>query len=106
MNEENESMCGSRPVMSGVPQGSVLRLLLFNVFISDVGSGIKCTLSKFADDTKLNGTVDANGGRDAIWKDPDRLEKWVCMNLMGFYKTKGNILHLCWSNPRYEGRTP
>lgn len=71
--------------------------MLFNVF-SNINSGIKCTLSKYADDTKLCGAVDMPKGSDAIQRDLDWLKQWAQENLMKFNTSKYKVLHLSHSN--------
>ncbi|GAB0180999.1 cAMP-dependent protein kinase inhibitor alpha [Grus japonensis] len=84
--------------------GSVLGPALFNTFVDDIDSGIECTLSKFANNTKLCGAVDMLEGRDAIQRDLDRLERWDHANRMKFNKAKGKDLHMGRRNPKHNSR--
>ncbi|XP_066448028.1 pendrin-like isoform X4 [Eleutherodactylus coqui] len=81
-------------VSSGVPQGSVLSPVLFNIFINDLEEGIDGKLIKFANDTKLGGIANTREEREMIQKDLENLEQWEATNRMVFNKEKCKVLHL------------
>ncbi|GAB0184873.1 cAMP-dependent protein kinase inhibitor alpha [Grus japonensis] len=89
-------------VLAENEQESVLGPELFNLLVSNTDSGVKCSLSKFANDTKLCGVVDTLEGRDAIQRDLDRLERWAHANLMKFNKAKCKVLHMGQGNPKHN----
>ena len=89
--------------MSGVPQGSILGLVHFSVFINSINGGIECTLNKF-DDIKLSAAIDRLGGSDAVQRDLDMLEKWAYENWMMLNKAKYKIVHMDHGYPRYKYR--
>lgn len=52
-----------------VPQDSVLETDLFNILLNNLDEGVKCTLSQFAEDTKLCASLHFLESRKALQMD-------------------------------------
>ena len=79
-----------KPVLSGVPQGSVLGPILFLIYINDLEEGVTSKILKFADDTKLFRKIKGNGDKQQLQDDIDKLIKWSekWQMLFNFHKCK------------------
>ena len=67
-----------RPVLAGVPQGSILGLLLFLVYINDIPNKLKSNAKLFGDDTSLFTIVkEKQESADVLIKDLSLISKWA-----------------------------
>ena len=82
-----------KPVLSGVPQGSVLGPILFLVYINDLEEGVTGNILKFADDTKLFRKTKEIGDKQKLQDDIDKLVRWSEKWQMLFNFGKCKCLH-------------
>ena len=86
---------GDHPVISGVPQGKVLGLLLFIIIIVDINKDIACSkLISFADDTRVYNQISDTEDCDSLQRDLNSIYKWASDNNMSFNAKKFHYLPL------------
>ncbi len=83
------------PVVSGVPQGSVLGPILFILFVDDVGAIFSGDLNHqlFADDLKLYSSVESDADASALQSALDSLEQWCITWQLEVNVSKCHVLH-------------
>ena len=88
-----------KPIMHGVPQGSVLGPLLFLIYINDLNTCIKFSTTRhFADDTNLYHIIDRTKLRN---RNPTRklnidlksLNQWLIANKISLNATKTELIY-------------
>ena len=77
------------PVISGVPQGSVIGPLLFLVLISHIDEGIyNSFVSSFADDTRIGIGIASSEDAQKLQSDLNQIYAWAKSNNMLFNSKK------------------
>ena len=82
------------PVVSGVPQGSVLGPVLFLIFINDLPEDINSRTRVFADDCILYRQISSENDQQLLQEDLDRLATWEKTWGMEFHPQKCSVMRI------------
>jgi ribonucleases P/MRP protein subunit RPP40 len=98
----NGKFSGWHAVLSGVPQGSVLGPVLFNIFINDIDNEATRNqiIKKFADDTKIAQVLSDPSASQELQATLDRLSAWAARWGMAFNMAKCHVMHIGKHNPQ------
>ena len=96
----NNEVSDWSPVISGIPQGSILGPILFTLFVFDIPDAIQSLISMFADDTKLYKILTSSTSGDDLETSLHQLEDWACKMQMKFHPGKCKVMHLGSKNPK------
>ena len=89
----NGTKSSPAPVISGVPQGSVIGPLLFLILIGDIDKEVAHSfLSSFADDTRIGLAISTPDDAKQLQQDLQAVYDWAATNNMQFNDTKFELL--------------
>ena len=80
------SASADSPVISGVPQGTVLGPLIFLLYVNDISAKVspQTSIKLFADECLLYRTINSNAGERQLQQDLDTIIEWSNTWLMRF----------------------
>jgi len=89
------------PVLSGVPQGTILRPVLFILYVNDISSGILSTVKLYADDTKVYREIsDIARGTVILQSDLFHLKSWSEARHLNFNANKYEIMRVTYNRDK------
>ena len=91
-----------RPVISGIPQGSILGPILFTLYVNDIPAQLQSIISMYADDTKLFSALLSENSTNNLKSDLILLQEWSEKFQMKFHPEKCHVMHIGNNNPRNE----
>ena len=111
------AISGDSPVLSGVPQGTVLGPLLFLIMLADINKDIsESNLISFADDTRIYSKINDVTDCDTLQQDLNHVYDWASINNMffnahkfyyvSFSPNKYSSLSNVYINPEYNIISP
>ena len=78
----NGSHSHPQPVISGVPQGTILAPVLFLLYINDISENIKSQIRLFADDGIIYREINNDQDHVTLQEDLDNLNNWANKTLV------------------------
>ncbi|XP_071956860.1 uncharacterized protein [Antedon mediterranea] len=90
----NGKMSGKSCVRSGVPQGSVLGPLLFNIYVNDLHMHLHAKPYQYADDTCIAKCIMTEEDSLSLQQDIDTISWWSALNSLSLNPNKCQVLSL------------
>ena len=89
----SQAKSAPQPVISGVPQGSVLGPLIFLILLADIDEDVtKAFISSFADDTRVGLPISCNADPLILQGELERIYNWAQANNMQFNSDKFEMM--------------
>ena len=87
-------------VTSGVPQGSVLAPIMFQIYINDMQEGLNSYINLFADDAKLLRVIKRQAYCMELQRDIDKIHEWSKRWKLEFNAKKCHVMEMGKSKTR------
>ena len=104
----NGAISSTLPVLSGVPQGSIIGPTLFVLFVNDIYSGFSqgTNILLHADDTKIWRQINLEEDHSILQHNTNHLMTWARTNKMNFHPDKCKVLAISKRWSPFDGILP